>query len=39
MKWGRQEPEEEMDERQEVELLGSKGIPDLGSVETDSRVW
>lgn len=36
MKWGRQEPEEEMDERQEVELLGSKGIPDLGSVETET---
>lgn len=36
MKWGRQEPEEEMDERQEVELLGSKGIPDL---ETEICFW
>lgn len=30
MKWGRQELEEEMDDHQEVELLGSKGISDLG---------
>lgn len=34
-----QEPGEEMDERQEVELLGSKGIPDLDSVETETCLW
>lgn len=39
MKQGRQEEEEEMDDRQEVELLGSNGIPDLGSVETEPKLW
>lgn len=38
MKWGRQEPEEEMDERQEVELLRSKGIPDSSSGETGTCI-
>lgn len=36
---GGQEQEEEMDERQEVELLASKGIPDLGFAETETCFW